>query len=43
MRAGGAKINVLVLFFMSFANFYIKITRNRPNIGESCGILAEIA
>ena len=43
MRVGGAKINVLASFFMPFVNFYIKTTRNRSNIGESCGILAEIA
>jgi hypothetical protein len=40
---GGAKINVLASFFMPFVNFYIKTTRNHSNIGESCGILAEIA
>ena len=41
MRVGGAKINILASFFMPFANFYIKTTRNHSNIGESCGILAD--
>ena len=43
MRVGGAKINVLASFFMPSVNFYIKTTRKTSNIGEGCGILAEIA